>query len=110
MSGYLFLGGTGDSPDGTETTLRTNQRGLPAKLLSTLPVGKLPTGAGESPAPPIFQARSQGETIKEERGWMYERVVGVSRPGCMTEYFSRLVKQGFPGDLWLSINRGPLSR
>jgi hypothetical protein len=65
-SEYLFLGGTGDppvpsgdSPDGTEVTLRSNQRDLPAKLLSTVPVGKLPTGAGESPAPPIFQTRSK---------------------------------------------------
>jgi uncharacterized protein (DUF486 family) len=32
-------------------------------LLSTLPVGKLPTGAGGSPAPPIFQTRSTPHPI-----------------------------------------------
>jgi hypothetical protein len=73
MSGLQFpesasdnsdLGGTGDSPvpagdspAGTGATVRAAQGGLFATLTSNIPVGKLPTGAGESPAPPIFQTR-----------------------------------------------------
>jgi NAD(P)-dependent dehydrogenase (short-subunit alcohol dehydrogenase family) len=51
---------SGDSPDGTEATLQINQDGLSTKSLFALPVGKLPTGAGESPAPPIFRTHSKG--------------------------------------------------
>ena len=50
---------SGDPPDGTETTIRGNENGLFAAWLSAVRVGGSPTGAGESPAPPIFQTRSQ---------------------------------------------------
>jgi len=49
---------SGDPPDGTETTIRGNENGLFAAWLSAVPVGGSPTGAGESPAPPIFKTRS----------------------------------------------------
>src|SRR5207247_6724636 len=45
---------SGDSPDGMAATVRADKDGLFAKCHSTLPVGESPTGAGESPAPPIF--------------------------------------------------------
>ena len=60
-----FLGGTGDppvpsgdSPAGTETAVRSNGDGLFTSVLSAIPVGGSPTGAGESPALPIFKTRS----------------------------------------------------
>src|SRR5438094_10320362 len=46
---------SGDPPDGTETTIRGNENGLFATWLRAVPVGGSPTGAGESPAPPIFK-------------------------------------------------------
>ena len=50
---------SGDPPDGTETTIRGNENGLFATWLSAVPVGGSPTGAGESPAPPIFKTRAE---------------------------------------------------
>jgi len=51
----ILLGSTGDSPDGMEATVRANGNGLFLSFLSAIPVGESPTGAGESPALPIFQ-------------------------------------------------------
>ena len=59
-------GGAGDSPDGfrpvgryspegTRTTIQIEGDALFARVRSAVPVGESPTGAGESPAPPIFQ-------------------------------------------------------
>ena len=48
---------SGDSPDGTKTTLRGNESCLFAVWLSAVPVGGSPTGAGESPALPLFNTR-----------------------------------------------------
>ena len=45
---------SGDSPDGMRATVRANADGLFPKLLAGVPVGGSPTGAGESPALPIF--------------------------------------------------------
>ena len=60
---------SGDSPDGMAATLRIDQDVLFAKLLSAIPVGRLPTGAGESPALPIPKIRSEDGFIegREER-------------------------------------------
>ena len=49
------VGSTGDPPDGTEATVRTNRKDLFAASLSAVPVGGSPTRAGGSPALPIFQ-------------------------------------------------------
>jgi hypothetical protein len=46
---------SGDSPDGTCTTFPTNKTGFCVLLHPVIPVGGSPTGAGESPAPPIFR-------------------------------------------------------
>src|SRR5438034_8298021 len=48
-----------DSPDGTGATARSNRHGLFATLLVVFPVGGSPTGAGGSPAPPIFKTASK---------------------------------------------------
>src|SRR5881409_2044288 len=53
---------SGDSPDGTGATVRGNRHGLFATLFAAVPVGGSPTGAGGSPAPPIFKTGSK-------RGW-----------------------------------------
>ena len=46
---------SGDAPDGTGATVRANGHGLFATLLAAVLVGGTPTGAGGSPAPPIFK-------------------------------------------------------
>src|SRR5437867_9463150 len=63
--GKRFVGSTGDppvpsgdSPDGTGATVRANGHGRFATLLAAVPVGGSPTGAGGSPAPPIFKTDS----------------------------------------------------
>src|SRR5437773_4298059 len=53
---------SGDSPDGTGATVRANGHGVFATMLAEVPVGRSPTGAGESPAPPIFKTGSQKST------------------------------------------------
>src|SRR5436309_3924862 len=65
--GKRFAGSTGDSPvpsgdspDGTAATVRANGHGLFATLPAAVPVGGSPTGAGGSPAPPIFKTGSEG--------------------------------------------------
>jgi hypothetical protein len=65
-----FAGGTGDppvpsgdSPDGTGATIRANGDRLFAKLLAAVPVGGSPTGAGGSPAPPIFKTGSNSMSV-----------------------------------------------
>jgi hypothetical protein len=50
---------SGDPPDGTGGTNRTNGDGLCAKSVAAVPVGGSPTGAGQWPALPIFKTRSQ---------------------------------------------------
>ena len=50
---------SGDSPDGTGATVRFKRDGLFATVCFTVPVGGSPTGAGKSPALPIFQTRSE---------------------------------------------------
>jgi hypothetical protein len=49
---------SGDSPDGTATSVCVNEDGLLPKLRRAVPVGGSPTGAGKLPALPIFQTRS----------------------------------------------------
>src|SRR5438552_452002 len=49
---------SGDSPDGTKRTVRANRHGFFATLPAAVPVGGSPTGAGGSPAPPIFKTGS----------------------------------------------------
>ena len=51
---------SGDSPDETGATVRGNEHVLFATLLAAIPVGESPTGAGGSPAPPIFKTGSNG--------------------------------------------------
>jgi hypothetical protein len=63
VSEKSFSGGTGDPPDGNppdgrERTGRTNGNALFARRPFAIPVGGSPTGAGGSPAPPIYQTRS----------------------------------------------------
>src|SRR5881409_1763476 len=61
---------SGDSPDGTGATVRGNRHGLFATLLAQVPVGGSPTGAGGSPAPPIFKT---GSNLKDcGRGQHFE--------------------------------------
>src|SRR5713101_4347029 len=50
---------SGDLPDGTGATVRANGQGLFATLPAAVPVGGSPTGAGGSPAPPIFKTGSK---------------------------------------------------
>ena len=50
---------SGDSPGGTRTTIQIEADAFFAKVRSTVPVGGSPTGAGESPALPIFQTGSE---------------------------------------------------
>ena len=55
---------SGDPPDGTETKIRGNENGLFGTWLIAVPVGGSPTGAGESPAPPIFKTRSHLNSMR----------------------------------------------
>src|SRR6266481_464882 len=50
---------SGDSPDETGATVRANGDGAFATLLAEVPVGGSPTGAGGSPAQPIFKTGSK---------------------------------------------------
>ena len=50
---------SGDSPDGTRGTIRAREDGRIANHRHAIPVGGSPTGAGESPAPPVPQPRLQ---------------------------------------------------
>jgi hypothetical protein len=54
---------SGDSPDGTATSVCVNEDGLLAKSRRAVPVGGSPTGAGKLPALPIFQTRSQRRRV-----------------------------------------------
>jgi hypothetical protein len=47
---------SGDAPGGTETTMGCKRGGRVVMPPPPIPVGEPPTGAGGSPAPPIFQA------------------------------------------------------
>jgi len=49
---------SGDSPDGTRTTIQIEGDALFARVRSTVTVGGSPTEAGESPALPFFQTGS----------------------------------------------------
>ena len=49
---------SGDSPDGTARASATHPDTRFTGATSAIPVGGSPTGAGESPAPPIFQTGS----------------------------------------------------
>ena len=48
--------------------------GLSPRLLSAVPVGESPTGAGESPALPIFKTRSENR-------------VAIREPICFVSFF-----------------------
>ena len=50
---------SGDSPGRTRATVRANGHGLFTTLPAAVPVGGSPTGAGGSPAPPIFKTGSK---------------------------------------------------
>ncbi len=55
---------SGDSPAGTGATVRADQDGLAvAGSLAAVPVGGSPTGAGESPAPPISNSAERLTTL-----------------------------------------------
>jgi hypothetical protein len=54
----------GDSPDGTGATVRAIGHGLFVTLFPAVRVGGSPTGAGGSPAPPIFKTGSQTECVR----------------------------------------------
>ena len=62
---------SGDSPDGTGATPRASQDGFSAQLRSALPVGKLPTGAGGSPAPPIDHAKGPKPGVNMQDAFFY---------------------------------------
>jgi DMSO reductase family type II enzyme chaperone len=49
---------SGDSPDGMESAFAANPDARFPSATSLIPVGESPTGAGESPAPPIFRTGS----------------------------------------------------
>jgi len=49
---------SGDSPDGTGRASPADDDGLLVWAAAPVPVGGSPTGAGQWPAPPIFQTRS----------------------------------------------------
>jgi hypothetical protein len=53
---------SGDSPDGMASVSAANLDARFPAATSPVPVGGSPTGAGESPAPPIFQTGSNGRT------------------------------------------------
>jgi len=55
---------SGDSPDGMGATVRANRDGLSPRLLSSVPVGGSPTGAGEPPALPMLRAISDGDDFE----------------------------------------------
>src|SRR5881394_4360030 len=50
---------SGDSPDGTGATVRANGDCPFAPVPAAVPVGESPTGAGGSPAPPIYKTSSK---------------------------------------------------
>src|SRR6185295_3569492 len=52
---------SGDSPDGTASASAANLDARSSATTSSIPVGGSPTGAGESPAPPIFQTGSHAD-------------------------------------------------
>jgi Tol biopolymer transport system component len=60
---------SGDSPDGTATTLRTNQGKASAGVPPPIPVGGSPTGAGESPAPPTPQTAAERICDGDQAEW-----------------------------------------
>src|SRR6266550_9307812 len=63
---------SGDSPDGTGAIVRGKAQGLFATLLAAVPVGGSPTGAGGSPAPPIFKTGSQ--THRAVKVWILAQI------------------------------------
>ncbi len=78
------LGSTGyqpvpsdDSPDGTGTTLRGNLDALFDALRCALPVGESPTGAGESPALPIFKTRSKINVVAGRGGFVAAAILAA---------------------------------
>ena len=80
--GKWFAGSTGDppvpsgdSPDPTEATARANGHGLFTTLPAAAPVDGSPTGAGGSPAPPIYKTASEMPAPGES-----ERVVHSHAP------------------------------
>ena len=76
---------SGDSPDGMGATVRANRDALSPRLLSAVPVGGSPTGAGESPALPIFKTRS-----KLEKAIGDQSSIRITRNG-----FNRIMRGGF---------------
>jgi 2-oxoglutarate dehydrogenase E2 component (dihydrolipoamide succinyltransferase) len=51
---------SGDSPDGSEKASAIHSGSRSTQATSTIPVGGSPTGAGESPAPPILETAKAG--------------------------------------------------
>src|SRR5438552_10589890 len=76
---------SGDRTDGTETTIRGNENGLFEMWLSAVPVGGSPTGAGESPAPPIFKTPSQVVSRRTFHRFCPARPGGGQRTSDSTE-------------------------
>jgi len=85
-----FLGSTGDSPvpsgdspDGTAATIRTNRGGLLVVLTSAGPIGGSPTVAGEPPALPISKTRSETtDAIGNQDGLI--RLCGGAKAGSIS--------------------------
>src|SRR5206468_4344885 len=58
---------SGDSPTGRGGTVRAIGHALFATLLAAGSVGESPTGAGGSPAPPIFKTGSETKMARKRR-------------------------------------------
>src|SRR5213592_2670593 len=85
LFGNWFPGGTGDPPvpsgdppDGTETTIRSNENGLFTTWLSAVPVGGSPTGAGGSLPHHPFSKHALGALEPERRIYsaLFQRQLG----------------------------------
>ena len=70
---------SGDPPEGTGATVRANGLCLFATSLAAVPVGRSPTGAGGSPALPIFKTRSQNLRAAESGQYLNRVMHFISR-------------------------------
>src|SRR6266498_608300 len=86
---------SGDPPDGTGVTVRANEAGLFTRQASAIPVGGSPTGAGESPALPIFKTRSQAQRSVPRDSKPYSVVVSGFRPAHLATASAALLAGSF---------------
>jgi hypothetical protein len=54
-------------PDGTAAAIRIVESQLPNQVLTAVPVGRWPTGAGKLPALPVFQTRRNRYFFKSSK-------------------------------------------